>query len=675
MVSSRAYPGLERKPGGPDNWVERAGGLPDYIERIAKHLHYERDYSISRAIATAVNTVKRWARGGTVTAHGTTKRITSRTQALAAKAVAEWEAKKKAGKVDLAADRPGECSFCDDAPTHKIVYANGKAVVFTCDADLEKGKELAAKATPPGYPPSMDNIDSVTDLAEPDIADTATMVALMIPPDIANKMAVPGGVPADELHITLGYFGEVEDEEGADEIARMVTECVQEYGENLSGQVGGILAFPPSDQGTPWAATVDIPGLSRLQLKLVEHFRGSDYPIDETHGFTPHVSLTFDDPQDPLEPIPVRFGSVAVARGNELVADVPLEAESSADEPPDGTIPPKVGPTREAKVELSEMLARARSISDPEQKTRVRMKILELSVSAEKREKSAAMGHTITGTTSFPIDNEQDLRNAIQAFGRAKDKAAAKKHIISRARSLGLTRLIPKQWKVDLANAVADSVLDFARGLTKDGRPSFKNQGKWRHGFIPVDDAAVTSKAKGSPIARKRITRLYGGGKTSAPHIRVKSSDTGATTGGTSISRIGKPEIKDASHSQRVNPKARREVSKGGGGTSRALSAWGDVPDEAKTVRNGKRYVLAIYNGRQQLTEWVGPSAGGDVKADPADGLYSSISMAKAVKFSAGQLRRLLAVPGQPEDVKRVLNAALRAAMKKSQTKRSVGVG
>lgn len=96
LVDSRVYPGLERKPGGPDNWVERTGGLPSYIERIAKHLHYERGYTISRSIAVAVNTVKRWAAGGLVAEHGTTKRVSAKTQALAAKAVAEWEAKKAA---------------------------------------------------------------------------------------------------------------------------------------------------------------------------------------------------------------------------------------------------------------------------------------------------------------------------------------------------------------------------------------------------------------------------------------------------------------------------------------------------------------------------------------------------------------------------------------------------
>lgn len=96
MVNSRAYPGLERKPGGPDNWVEQVGGLPDYIERIAKHLHYEQGYPISRAIAAAVNTVKRWARGGTVAPHGDPngKHVSPATAAKAAAALAEWEAKK-----------------------------------------------------------------------------------------------------------------------------------------------------------------------------------------------------------------------------------------------------------------------------------------------------------------------------------------------------------------------------------------------------------------------------------------------------------------------------------------------------------------------------------------------------------------------------------------------------
>lgn len=48
---------------------------------------------------------------------------------------------------------------------------------------------------------------------------------------------------------------------------------------------------------------------------------------------------------------------------------------------------------------------------------------------------------------SFPIKDGQDLKRAIQAFGRAKDKGAAKRHIIRRARALGKTDLLPETWK------------------------------------------------------------------------------------------------------------------------------------------------------------------------------------------------------------------------------------
>lgn len=85
MVSSKVYPSLDRKP-GDSNWVDKAGGLPDYIERIAKHLHYEQGMSISHAIASAVNQVKKWAAG--------LGGVSAATKAKAAAAVAEWEAKK-----------------------------------------------------------------------------------------------------------------------------------------------------------------------------------------------------------------------------------------------------------------------------------------------------------------------------------------------------------------------------------------------------------------------------------------------------------------------------------------------------------------------------------------------------------------------------------------------------
>jgi len=48
---------------------------------------------------------------------------------------------------------------------------------------------------------------------------------------------------------------------------------------------------------------------------------------------------------------------------------------------------------------------------------------------------------------SYPIKTVGDLKNAIQAFGRAKDPAKVKAHIKTRAKALGREDLIPDKWK------------------------------------------------------------------------------------------------------------------------------------------------------------------------------------------------------------------------------------
>jgi len=48
---------------------------------------------------------------------------------------------------------------------------------------------------------------------------------------------------------------------------------------------------------------------------------------------------------------------------------------------------------------------------------------------------------------SFPIANGADLQNAIQSVGRASNYAAAKEHIIRRARALGMMEMLPQDWR------------------------------------------------------------------------------------------------------------------------------------------------------------------------------------------------------------------------------------
>lgn len=100
--------GLERKRGGPDNWVERSGvrqpggrGLPPYIQHIALALKREKGMPTSRAIATAVNAVKRWARGG--------GDVDAGTRSAASLALSQWTAMKARSK----AGRVREADLCE----------------------------------------------------------------------------------------------------------------------------------------------------------------------------------------------------------------------------------------------------------------------------------------------------------------------------------------------------------------------------------------------------------------------------------------------------------------------------------------------------------------------------------------------------------------------------------
>lgn len=75
---SRTHPPLVNKP-GKRNWVEDRGGLPSYVTRVAKHIVSDSGYTESRAIASAVNVMKRRAAKG---------------NAAAAASLARWSAMK-----------------------------------------------------------------------------------------------------------------------------------------------------------------------------------------------------------------------------------------------------------------------------------------------------------------------------------------------------------------------------------------------------------------------------------------------------------------------------------------------------------------------------------------------------------------------------------------------------
>jgi hypothetical protein len=83
-----------------------------------------------------------------------------------------------------------------------------------------------------------------------------------------------------------------------------------------------------------------------------------------------------------------------------------------------------------------------------------------------KRQEMAKKGEALPDG-SYPIATKGDVEKAIHAYGRAKPehKAAVKKHIIKRAKSLGVSHLIPDSWKPVSAAAITASVDDLRARL------------------------------------------------------------------------------------------------------------------------------------------------------------------------------------------------------------------
>ena len=86
---------LDRSP--RSNWIQDAGGLPPYIERIALHL-VAKGMSTSHAIATAVNAAKSMCATGDVKQWKGLQSINPGSKAEACAAVARWEAMKASAR-------------------------------------------------------------------------------------------------------------------------------------------------------------------------------------------------------------------------------------------------------------------------------------------------------------------------------------------------------------------------------------------------------------------------------------------------------------------------------------------------------------------------------------------------------------------------------------------------
>lgn len=167
-------------------------------------------------------------------------------------------------------------------------------------------------------------------------------------------------------------------------------------------------------------------------------------------------------------------------------------------------------------------------------------------VSAKARAAAKKAGHTIPGTDSYPINNADDLTNAIRSVGRAKDPVKARKHIMSEARRLKLTTRIPDQWNPDGTTKDTKAVTAAALAATRPPLVLFSDPGFTEETPITVEDHSGWRRVFGHIGSWRRPHIGFNGKKVYLPKSRCDYAEF--MRGGYRVDDNGIPRIVAVGH-------------------------------------------------------------------------------------------------------------------------------
>jgi hypothetical protein len=131
----------------------------------------------------------------------------------------------------------------------------------------------------------------------------------------------------------------------------------------------------------------------------------------------------------------------------------------------------------ERKMREANMEALTASAAEMREKTLTAAAVAELAKISEEERMDLAKEGKAMPDGAYPIRDTEDLKNAIQAYGRAKasERAAVRKHIIKQARKLKQSSLIPQHWvnadSMEAAQRVASMRAAITAAASKNDDP------------------------------------------------------------------------------------------------------------------------------------------------------------------------------------------------------------
>lgn len=153
------------------------------------------------------------------------------------------------------------------------------------------------------------------------------MVALYAPDDVASDLALEGGTPPPDMHVTLAYLGKVDEVPNPEVLMDVVAEFAATH-TPVDARISGTGRFVGNPEGDALYLSVDSPTLPELRAELVAALEAAGLNVRKDHGFTPHMTLGYLQPDEPspiesVEPASTQFGLLSMAYGPD-VWDYPM---------------------------------------------------------------------------------------------------------------------------------------------------------------------------------------------------------------------------------------------------------------------------------------------------------------------------------------------------------------
>lgn len=167
------------------------------------------------------------------------------------------------------------------------------------------------------------------------------IVGWFLSPYEAETLAIPGGEPASDLHITLGYFGDAS-AMSADQQRTLIgvtSEVAQRHTE-FEGVLQGVGRFSNGQETDPFWVGANIPGLTALRDDLISSLTtaGINTTGFGADSFVPHITVAYLQADEATPPVTVRgvhayVRDLTVAIGGTRhkvsLAPAPLDGETS----------------------------------------------------------------------------------------------------------------------------------------------------------------------------------------------------------------------------------------------------------------------------------------------------------------------------------------------------------